>query len=134
MKVLRVLLLWLLGTSPVLAASATGTLSTPITTATVNVTTAGTTQIVAAQGTGIRIRVLGFFLGADREIWVRLQDAAGTPVNCTGTISIATGSNISVPVQPPGYICETTANTALNLNLINRAGQVGGVLIWQQSQ
>lgn len=113
-------------------AQSMGVLSTPVNVAAVAVDASGSTQIVAAQGSGVKIRVLGYFLSADRQVNVRWQD--GSAVALTGKFTIATGVGVNVPVSPPGYIGETTANTALNLTLVDRTAIVGGFVIWQAAQ
>lgn len=114
-----------------------GVLSTPITVATIGRTNAGSEGQVAAQGAGVKIRLLGFFMHVDRLTEVQWRDSNGTA--CTGRLTVATGEAVNVPVAPPGYVCETAANTRLDLNVTNTALSVGspvvgGVVIWQASQ
>lgn len=131
-------LLWLMPRAA--HAQSMGVLSTPMTVATVgmtNVSSGNTDLLVAAQGSGIKIRVLGFFLTSQRYVQVQFIDKAGTA--CTGVLTIATGGTLSVPVMPPGYICETGADQSLHLRLIftglsTLSGTVGGGLQWQASQ
>ena len=114
-----------------------GTLSTPITVATIGRTNAATEGIVPEQGSGVKIRLLGFFLTSKYMVQVQFQDRAGTA--CTGTMTIASGGSVNVPVSPPGWVCETAANQALDLRvtktgLTNSDIVVGGALMWQPSR
>ena len=126
---------WVTGLPPA-RAQFMGVLTTPITVATIARTNAATEGIVAAQGANVKIRLLGFFLTADRMMEIQFQDSAGTA--CTGRLVIATGGALNVPVQPPGYVCETGANRRLDLRTGagggNAPGVLGGALMWQPAQ
>ena len=132
MRILIVALLLCLA-GPAWAQSGIGLLSTPMNVATLGVTNSGVTLVVSPQGAGIKVRVLGFFLATDRENQITMQDNAPTPVTCTGRMTLATGAFANGPVAPPGWVCETTVNRGVTLNLRN-AGIVGGTLMWQQAQ
>ena len=127
---------WVTGLPPA-RAQFMGVLTSPITVATIGRTNAATEGIVPEQGSGVKIRLLGFFLTSKYMVQVQFQDRAGTA--CTGTMTIASGGSVNVPVSPPGWVCETAANQALDLRvtktgLTNSDIVVGGALMWQPSR
>lgn len=125
------------------SAQSFGVLSSTLNVATVGVSNSGTAPLVSAQGSGIKIRVLGFLVTSQNMVTLRLQGSDGTL--CTGTMTIATGGSVTHPMSPPGYVCELNANTRLDA-VVNTAatgsggvlspnvGLLGGYLIWQANQ
>lgn len=129
--------LLVIGSPPPARSQFMGVLTTPITVATIGRTNAATEGQVQEQGSGVKIRLLGFFLTSQYMVQVQFQDRSGDA--CTGTMTIASGSAVNVPVSPPGWVCETGANEALDLRvtktgLTNAAINVGGALMWQPSR
>lgn len=93
-----------------------------------NATLSGNTQVVAAQGAGVRIRVLSVAVVATLAVTVKFQSAttdisAGMPI-------AATGGYIR-PDNPHGWF-QTSANEALNINL-GLGTAVGVDLTWVQA-
>jgi len=77
-----------------------------------NATGSGNTQVVAAQGAGVRIRVLSVFAIATTAVTIKFQSAttdisAGFPV----------GANSGFAIVNNHGIFQTAANEALNINL-----------------
>ena len=77
-----------------------------------NATGSGNTQVVAAQGAGVKIRVLSVFAVATTAVTIKFQSAttdisAGFPVGATSGFAV---------VNQHG-IFQTAANEALNINL-----------------
>lgn len=83
--------------------------------------------LIAAQGVGVKIRVIGFFLSNTTALTAKFQSGAGG-TDLTGPMALATLGFISVPFSPMGLF-ETAANALLNLNL-SAATQVSGSLAW----
>jgi|SRR5437867_7955666 len=94
---------------------------TPITSA------VGDTTLVAAQGVGVKIRVLGFMLVAAAAAVVTFQSGTGGTA-LTGPMTLATGVAIDADVAPFGQF-ETATNTLLNLHQTG-AVQLSGWLLW----
>lgn len=94
----------------------------------VNASLSGNTELVAAQGVGVRVRVLSIAVVATLAVTIKFQSAttditAGFPVAATG--------GMVLPYNPHGWF-ETTANEALNINLgIGTA--TGCQITWVQS-
>lgn len=93
------------------------------------VNTAATATIVTAQGTGVKIRVVGGFLVNTTAQSVTLKSGAGGTA-ITGPLPLAALGQLVLPFNPMGY-CDTAANAVLELSL-SGATQVGGVLQWVQ--
>jgi hypothetical protein len=93
----------------------------------VDVNTAASNVLVAAQGTGKKIRVLYFFLVSVTANTITFEDTDGT--NLTGAMALGANGGISGTAAPWG-IFETPANKGLNL-LLTGATQVGGILHYQ---
>lgn len=77
-----------------------------------NATASGATQVVAAQGAGVKIRVLSVFAVATTAVTIKFQSAAtdisaGFPVGATSGFAV---------VNQHGLF-QTAANEALNINL-----------------
>ena len=90
-----------------------------------NATLSGNTAVVAAQGAGVRIRVLSYTIVALLAVTVKFQSA--TTDICAGMPFGANGG-IAVPYNPHGLF-ETTANQALNVNL-SLGTTVGVNVVW----
>lgn len=93
-----------------------------------NATLIGNTQIVAAQGANVRIRVLGLVVVGTLAVTIKLQSAT---TDITAGFPIATTGGFLFPYNPHGWF-QTTANEALNLNL-SLATAVGMNIIWVQA-
>lgn len=93
-----------------------------------NATASGNTQIVAAQGAGLRIRLLAANVTSGTALTIKFQSA--TTDICSGKPVAANGGWIA-PYAPVGWF-QTTANEALNVNL-SGAGTVGVDIIWIQA-
>lgn len=91
-------------------------------------TASGNTQLVAAQGGGVRIRVLSINFVALAAVDVKLQSAT---TDLTGTYPNAANGGVVMPNNQHGWF-QTAANEALNINL-SLATTVGGVLTWIQA-
>jgi hypothetical protein len=94
--------------------------------AVVNTAASGNTTIVGAQGAGVKIRVVGFFLVAAGAVVVNLQSGAGG-TSLTGPMSAITGVQLSA--GPSNGLFDTAPNALLNLNL-GAAVQVSGFVNW----
>lgn len=93
-----------------------------------NPASSGANTLVAAQATGIKIRVLALTLTSTGAVNAKLQSGAGG-TDLTGLFTIAAaGVTIVLPFNPHGW-CETAAATLLNLNL-SGAVAVGVTLVW----
>jgi len=93
--------------------------------------TSGDNTLVAAAGSGIKIRVVALALvatgGANN---VRLESGTGGTA-LTGVMALADDGQLVLPYNPAGW-CETAANALLNLELSATtavAGVLGYVLI-----
>jgi hypothetical protein len=95
----------------------------------ISVASAGNNTLVTAQGTGIKIRVLGVALLAAGAVTAQFQSGAGG-TNLSGAMSIGAGKFFTVESSPQ---FETAANQLLNLSL-GGAIQVSGWLVWCTSQ
>ena len=87
---------------------------------------AGDNTLVAAAGSGIKIRVVSLVLSAPGGANdIRLESgASGTAI--LGSVGLADNGQLVLPYHPAGW-CETAANALLNLEL-SAATAVGGVL------
>jgi hypothetical protein len=90
-------------------------------------TALGDTTLVAAQGAGVTVRVLGFLLVAAAAAVVTFQSGTGGTA-LTGAMTLATGIPIPADIEPFGQF-EAAANTLLNLHQIGVV-QLSGWLIW----
>ena len=94
-------------------------------------TAAGDTTLVAAQGAGVKIRVLSFQIVAAAAAVASFQSATGG-TNLTGPMSMATG--VAIDGEPGGFgAFETAANALLNLHQTGTV-QLSGYLIWCTAQ
>ncbi len=94
----------------------------------VTATASGNTQVVAAQGAGVRIRVLAVFSVANAAVSVKFQ--SGT-TDITALFSLAANGGFVLPYNPHGWF-QTAANAALNVNL-SAAVSTGVQVIWVQA-
>jgi len=85
------------------------------------------TTLVAAQGAGIKIRVLEFMLVAAAAAVVTFQSGTGGTA-LTGPMTLTTGVQIDADVGGFGHF-EAAANTLLNLHQTGTV-QLSGWLIW----
>jgi hypothetical protein len=85
------------------------------------------TTIVAAQGAGITIRVLGFVLVAAAAATATFQSGVGGTA-LTGPLGLVAGVEIEADIAPFGWF-ETAANAVLNLHQTG-AVQLSGFLVW----
>lgn len=91
----------------------------------VNATASGNTELVAAQGAGVRIRLLALFVLTDAAVSIKFQSAT-TDVSAVWAL-VANGGFV-LPVNPHGWL-QTNANEALNVNLSGIAN-VGVQATW----
>lgn len=91
-----------------------------------NPSTTGNTAVVAAQGAGVKIRVLGFIIVSTLAQTVKFQSAT---TDISPGWPVAANSGISTPFYPGG-IFETAANEALNVNL-SVATATGVQVVWE---
>lgn len=87
----------------------------------------GDNTLVAAQASGIKIRVLAVHMQAAGAVAARFESGAGGTA-LTGVMSMITGVPLDLSFNPEGWI-ETAAATLLNLEL-GGAVQVSGVLLY----
>lgn len=95
--------------------------------AVVSTASSGDNTLVAAQGAGLRVRVLGLVLVAAGAVTVRLESGAGGTA-MTGVMSLITGTPLVIPLAEFGWT-ETAENALLNLEL-GGAVQVSGTLVY----
>lgn len=95
----------------------------------VNASTAANTVIVAAQGVGIKIRVLSVFVSAEAANTVRFT-SNGVAITAD-TYPAATGGYVLIP-NPNGWFT-TNANESLGVEL-DSADNVGVMINYQLSQ
>lgn len=93
----------------------------------INAAASGNNTLIAAQGAGIKIRVVGFFLANTTALTAKFQSGAGG-TDLTGPMALATLAFVTAPFSTGGWF-ETAANALLNLNL-SAATQVSGVVAW----
>jgi hypothetical protein len=80
----------------------------------------GATQLVAAQGGALKIKVVSYVLVASSAVTVKFQQGS---TDVTGAMSLA--ANGGIVVASVAHMFETAANAALNINL-GGAVQVSG--------
>lgn len=93
-----------------------------------NATTAGDSQVVAAQGAGIKVRVLSSILITSGPVTLRFGSGSSA---ISGSFALSSNAGFVAPYNPNGH-WETDANSALNLNLSSSAS-VGVDVTWIQS-
>lgn len=96
----------------------------PVTRAYINATAAGATALVAAQGAGIRVRVLAISIVCETAVSVHLRSAT-TPISSTK----AFGANGGMFASDHLGLYDTAPNEALNLYLGGIAN-VGVDITW----
>jgi hypothetical protein len=93
----------------------------------IDAATSGDNTLVAAQGAGVKIRVLALFAVASGAVNVRFESgAAGTAL--TGQMNLVANTGFVLPFNPAGWF-ETGANVLLNMEL-SAAISVDGSLVW----
>ncbi len=90
---------------------------------------AGATEVVPAQGAGVRIRVLAVFVASSSAIGVKFQSAA---TDISGLSALSATGGFVMPETQHGWF-QTAANEALNVNLSGAATSVGVTVIWVQA-
>ena len=93
----------------------------------INTATSGDNTLVAAAGSGNKIRVLQVFLMSDGTVDTRFESGAGGTA-LTGQVPLIANIGYVLPFSPIGWF-ETAANTLLNLEL-SGAVNVHGVLAY----
>ena len=93
-----------------------------------NVTAAGNTPLVAAQGPGVRVRVLAMNVNSSSALTVKFQSDT-TDISSEKSVSKTEGW--IAPQAEAGWF-QTAPNEALNVNL-SEAGAVGVDIIWVQA-
>lgn len=78
-----------------------------------NASGTGNTQVVAAQGTGFKIRVVALVIIATTAVTVKFQSAT---TDISASFPIGANGGMALPYNPKGWF-ETAANQALNVNL-----------------
>jgi len=94
----------------------------------VSAASSGDNTLLAAQGAGVKIRVLGILLVAASAVNVRLESGAGGTA-MTGVIPLEANTGFVLPFADFGW-GSTAANALLNLEL-SAAVQVSGVLLYR---
>lgn len=89
-----------------------------------DLTTTG--DVVAAQGTGINIRVVAAVLSATAALSVKLQSDT---TDITSTIRVGTASPFILPVNPHGW-AQTGANKKLALAFVSGTGTLSYHVLW----
>ena len=90
-----------------------------------DVTAIGDTELVPAQGAGIRIRVLALFYNSATAVALRLKSAGN---NISASFSLGINGDIVLPYLPHGWF-QTNPNEALNANQ-SLAVTSGAQVIW----
>jgi hypothetical protein len=100
--------------------------STNANNANVNATTTGNTEVVAAQGAGVKIRVLSMAIVSTIAQTVKFQ--SGT-TDISAAFPVAANGGLVMPKNDHGWF-ETAANEALNINL-SEATPTGVQVVWE---
>ena len=93
-----------------------------------NASLIGNTQVVAAQGASVRVRVLSVLVVATLGVTVKFQSAT---TDITAGFPLAANGGMVLPYNPHGWF-ETAANEALNINL-GLGTATGCQITWVQS-
>jgi hypothetical protein len=88
---------------------------------------AATATLVAAQGAGVKIRVVSLFLVNTAAQTITPKSAAGGTA-LTGAMALAANQSLILPMNSTGWF-ETAANALLELSQ-SGATQVSGALGW----
>ena len=94
----------------------------------VNASSTGNTSLVAAQGVGVRIRVLGIIAVSTLANNVKFQSAT---TDISALFPLAANAGFVLPETAHGWF-QTAANEALNVNL-SAATATGVQVIWVQA-
>lgn len=92
--------------------------------AVISTAASGATALVAAQGSGNKIKVHSAFLIASGTTTVKFQ---GATTDLCGAMALVANVGIVLPFNPVGWFVDTAANVALNINL-GSAIQVSGAI------
>jgi hypothetical protein len=92
----------------------------------VNASASGNTAVVAAQGAGVQIRVLGLIVVTTAAQTVKFQSAT---TDISAGFPLAANGGISTTYYPDGMF-ETVANEALNITL-GAATATGVQVVWE---
>lgn len=95
----------------------------------VTASASGATAVVAAQGGGVRIRVLSVFVCTSTAVGVKFQSAS---TDISGLSALAANGGFVMPETSHGWF-QTAANEALNINLSGAATSVGVTVAWVQA-
>jgi len=95
----------------------------------VTASASGATVVVAAQGGGVRIRVLSVFVCTSTAVGVKFQSAS---TDISGLSALAANGGFVMPETQHGWF-QTAANEALNVNLSGAATSVGVTVVWVQA-
>lgn len=86
-----------------------------------------TTTLVAAQGAGVKVRVVGLLLVNTAAQSLTFKSAAGGTA-LTGAMAVGANGTLVLPFSPQGWF-ETAANALLELSQ-SGATQVSGAIAW----
>jgi hypothetical protein len=92
----------------------------------INVSVGGQTQLVAAPGAGLAIKVVQYVIIAAGAVTVKFQSGNA---DLTGPMALAQNGGCVVLGEPSAHLFQTAVNTALNINL-GGAVQVSGHLAY----
>ena len=85
----------------------------------------GVTEVVPAQGAGVRIRVLAVYVHATLAVGVKFRGAAA---DITATFPLGANGGFVLPLNEQGWF-ETPPNEALNINL-SLGTSTGCQVVW----
>jgi hypothetical protein len=91
----------------------------------VDASSSGNTAVVAAQGSGVKVRVLSCKVVASAAVTVKFNSAS---TQISASDSLAANGGYVLPYSPHGWF-ETAANEALNVNL-SGAVATGVTVTW----
>jgi hypothetical protein len=74
----------------------------------------GQTQLVAAAGAGLAIKVVSYVIVAASAVTVKFQSGN---IDLTGPMSLAANGGCAVLSTPSAHLFQTAVNTALNINI-----------------
>ena len=95
----------------------------PLQFASISTAASGATQLVAAQGGALKIKVVSYVIVASSAVSAKFQSSS---TDLTGAMSLAASGGVAAPSGSSHWF-ETAANQALNINL-SGAVQVSGHL------
>lgn len=76
---------------------------------------AGQTAVVAAQGAGVRVYVVGYLVTADAAGTLKFESASTA---LTGVMAVPANGQLKDTAHPGGYLFRTAANEALNITTV----------------